>query len=174
VVPNPSQERVIREYLRERSISDDSLTFDLRPSETALPAMTMDGELDLVLIDGCHGFPVPIIDWFYTAGRLASGGMMIVDDAHLPQVSALTDFLDADPRWRLVVASSKWRSYERLSSGPVAEEWTSQEFFGHPRRDAAYLKSRIYAATPRPLRSPGKALVRAIRGSASRGHGDSQ
>ena len=32
-----------------------------------------DRPLDVVFVDGGHGFPVPMIDWFYGAGRLRRG-----------------------------------------------------------------------------------------------------
>ena len=73
VVPYPSEANVVEAYCAEHDISTDSLEFDLRPSEVALPDRAESGELDLVFIDGCHGFPLPIIDWFYGAGRLRRG-----------------------------------------------------------------------------------------------------
>lgn len=164
VVPSEKQELAIREYLHGRGISDQKLTFDLRPSQIALPAMMSDGEVDLVLIDGCHGFPIPIIDWFYSANRLVAGGIMIIDDVQLPQLTALIAFLDADPRWQPMEVSTKWRSYRRIHSGGISEEWTSQAFLGRPRTDSSSFKSTAYAALPEPLKSPAKNLVRAFRG----------
>jgi len=43
-----------------------NLTFVNKPSEQYLPAVIQDGALDVVLIDGKHTFPWPMIDWHYT------------------------------------------------------------------------------------------------------------
>ena len=45
--------------------------------------------LDFVLIDGGHGFPTPMLDWFYGAGRLRRGGVAVFDDVQLPAVAML-------------------------------------------------------------------------------------
>jgi hypothetical protein len=60
-------------------------------------------DLDLVLIDGKHAFPWPIIDWFFTADKLKRrNGIVVLDDLQMSSVSMLGDFLREDPRWRLV------------------------------------------------------------------------
>jgi hypothetical protein len=53
--------------------------------------------LDLILLDGKHAFPWPVVDWFYTADRLKQGGLMIIDDAQMRSVGVLRDFMAADP-----------------------------------------------------------------------------
>ena len=59
-------------------------------------------DLDLILLDGKHAFPWPMVDWFYTADRLKQGGLMIIDDAQMRSVGVLRDFMVADPAWNLV------------------------------------------------------------------------
>jgi hypothetical protein len=130
VVPDPSEATAIEIYCREDCICTDSLTFDLRPSEVALPDRADSGELELVLIDGCHGFPSPIIDWFYAAGRLRREGVVVFDDVQLPQVSLLIEtFIEPDDRWLELETTSKWRAYRRMSEGSLGEEWFDQPFF---------------------------------------------
>jgi len=130
VVPYPSEATAIAAYCAENDIYADSLTFDLRPSEVALPDRADSGELDLVFIDGCHGFPLPIIDWFYGAGRLRKNGVVVFDDVQLPQVALLIEtFLEPDDRWQELVTTSKWRAYRRMSERLLGEEWYDQPFF---------------------------------------------
>jgi hypothetical protein len=70
-----------------------------KPSETYLP--TVIGEFDIVFIDGKHGFPWPILDWYNTADKLKVGGKMMLDDTHLRSVAILCDFLAEDKsRWQ--------------------------------------------------------------------------
>ena len=97
VTPSQREVEVIRQYAAEHDISLANTTFVAETSEMYLPRCTVDA-LDLVLIDGKHAFPWPIVDWFYTADRLRKGGIMVVDDIHLRSVAMLVDFMDADRR----------------------------------------------------------------------------
>jgi hypothetical protein len=129
VVPVPEQRDGILEYCTEHEIEQGSLSFDLRGSEVALPELPAEAVYDLVFIDGSHGFPLPIIDWFYGAGHLREGGVVILDDRQLPQVNLLVEwFLDRDPRWESLQSTSKWAAYRRHSSGTLSEIQTSQPF----------------------------------------------
>ncbi len=94
-----------------------------------------DHELDLVLIDGAHSFPIPVIDWFYGAGRLRRGGVVVFDDIDLPAVRILLDsYLELDDRWVSIAGTSKWRAYRRVSEGALAEHESHQMFFSVPER----------------------------------------
>jgi hypothetical protein len=96
----PQQEEVdrIKDFCRFHSISTDRLRFFVGFSEDLLPTLDLP-QLDLVLIDGGHGFPVPYIDWRYTAGHLNVGGKMIIDDCQLDTGAVLRDFLRAEAAW---------------------------------------------------------------------------
>jgi hypothetical protein len=136
VVPYASEAAALERYLDEQGIPRDSLIFDLRPSEVALPTLAGESLFDLVFVDGCHGFPSPIIDWFYGAGLLRRGGIVVFDDAELPQVDfLLTTFIEPDERWEMVAGTTKWRAFRRLSEGSLGEEWYAQPFF--PSRPAS-------------------------------------
>lgn len=130
VVPYSEEASAINAYCAENGIHTDSLNFDFRPSEVALPDRADSGELELVFIDGCHGFPSPIIDWFYGAGRLREEGVVVFDDVQLPQVSLLIEaFIEPDDRWLELKATPKWKAFRRRSDGPLSEDWYDQPFF---------------------------------------------
>ena len=150
VVPAPDQREGILAYCAEHGIDPRSLSFDLRGSEWALPTLAPDVSYDLVFIDGNHGFPLPIIDWFYGAAHLRQGGIVVFDDFQLPQVSFWLEwFLDRDPRWENLQSTSKWTAYRRHSSGPLGEIQTQQPF----------LESRD-SQSPRSVSNVARALVR--------------
>ena len=129
VVPAPDQRDGILAYCGERGIDTGSVSFDLRGSEWALPTLSPDASYDLVFIDGNHGFPLPIIDWFYGASHLRQGGVVVFDDFQVPQVSFWLEwFLDRDPRWEKLQSTSKWVAYRRHSSGPLGEIQNQQPF----------------------------------------------
>ena len=79
IVPDQTQVQGIKEICNQNQISTDKIDFRIDGSENVLPQLRPAG-LDLVLIDGCHGFPAPFIDWHYAGSGLKANGILIVDD----------------------------------------------------------------------------------------------
>jgi hypothetical protein len=154
VVPAPEEADAIARYCAGHGIDAGGLTFDLRASERALPDRADDGELDLVLIDGAHSFPLPMVDWFYGAGRLRAGGVVVFDDVPMPAVRSFLDsYLELDDRWERVAGTVKWRAYRRRSEGSLSEHESSQAFFRGPTPTLrARATGRIGSVLPRSLR----------------------
>lgn len=118
----------VRDWCARHDVSTDRVTFSPGSSSEVLPRLEP-GELDLVMIDGCHGFPFPQVDWYYAAVHLRDGGILIVDDTQLAAPYELKRFLDHDPRWDNLHVGSQWVAYRRRGSGSLDEEWTSQPFY---------------------------------------------
>jgi hypothetical protein len=128
VTPNRDAVTKIIQYCVAHGVSLDRVRFEIGCSEEVLPRLEL-GELDLVLIDGRHGFPAPFIDWHYTAGALRVGGLVIVDDTQLWTGSILKRFLDEEPEWKLVHDFSPRTAVFRLQrAGNHAKEWIHQPF----------------------------------------------
>ncbi len=125
IAPWKSEVEKMFSYFQEKRISTDRLTIIQGFSDKVLP-MLPSSELDLVLIDGGHGFPTPIIDWYFAGGRLREGGTLVIDDVHLPAVRALLRYIDTDKRWKNIAVTEKWVAYERLGQGSLREEHTEQ------------------------------------------------
>ena len=130
VAPYLGETAEICRYAREVGIDLSNLTFVNKPSEQYLPAVTQDGVLDVVLIDGKHTFPWPVIDWHYTADRLKIDGLMILDDIQLRPVAILCNFLKNDARrWRLERSLERTSIFRKIGSpiGDIAwheQPWT--------------------------------------------------
>jgi hypothetical protein len=101
VTPDGGESDRILAFCEREGISTSGLKFVTARSEEALPALDAP-PLDLVLIDGGHGFPMPVIDWYYTASKLKLGGMLVIDDTQLWSCALLVDFLKHDPAWTSV------------------------------------------------------------------------
>lgn len=100
ITPVKSEVLRVQEYARDVGISTTSVDFVIDDSARFLPQCEVVG-LDLVLLDGKHAFPWPVIDWFYTADRLRKGGFMVTDDVQLWSVAILAQFMSEDSRWEL-------------------------------------------------------------------------
>lgn len=133
VVGSAVEIEMLRDWLDERGWSADRIAFLVGSSDDVLPALRPE-PFDLMLIDGCHGFPFPALDWYYGARWLKAGGILVFDDLQIPAVAATIGwFLDLDPRWEELARNERWAAYRRLSEGPLSEEWTEQLFLGDPR-----------------------------------------
>jgi hypothetical protein len=142
----------LRRYCAERGISSDGIRFVEGASQTVLPSLAMP-PLDLVLIDGSHGFPAPYIDWFYTAGALKVGGHLIVDDTWLWSCQILRDFLAAQPQWKLLAEhEDRTAVFEKLAPGSELMEWPEQPWVATQGRrrwvDGRLVYRPPFAATP--------------------------
>lgn len=139
------------------------MTLILGHSQAVLPAQEEEA-LDFVLIDGAHAFPLPLIDWYYTARRLRLGGLMMVDDTHIRSGKILTDFLESEvDRWRLAERRPSLAMFEKVGEPTIpAGDWPEQPYSAHPvrvpgigpsalgrLRGAARLRSRLRKALSR-------------------------
>lgn len=129
ITPSDDEAARILGYCADRDIDTGTLRFKIGPSESVLPGLPADRELDIVFIDGNHGYPTPAIDCFYAGSLLRDGGLLVLDDVHLPAVAQLRAFLDSDPRWTNGEHTEKWVSYRRQGSGSLVQDWWQQPFW---------------------------------------------
>lgn len=75
-------------------------------SHEAMPRLLAGGrKFDLIFIDSWHSFDVTFVEFFYADLMLNDGGLLILDDVHLPGVHLVCDFIETH------------KDYERL--GPA-------------------------------------------------------
>jgi hypothetical protein len=125
ITPNNGEAVLIKRYCQKHSISLQQVEFIIGRSENVLPRLDLD-YLDMVLIDGGHGFPIPFIDWFYTSRLLKLGGLMIVDDTWITTGRILSEFMAVDPHWKLLREFDHTSFFEKISHGGHLSEWTEQ------------------------------------------------
>ena len=118
----------IKDYCRAQGIDVSNVQFVAEPSALVLPRLDPT-PLDIVLIDGLHGFPTPFIDFFYTAGRLKIGGLLVIDDIQLQPCTYMKDLLSEQPQWSCE-ADFTPRSivFRKLAEGSEWGDWTDQPY----------------------------------------------
>lgn len=162
VSPNHVVFTVIRDFCKKEGVPLDSVEFVEDFSEQALPRLELQ-DLDFALIDGCHGFPTPFLDWFYVAQSLKRGGVVLLDDTQIWTAAVLRDFLQSEKgNWRMVADwPGRACAFEKLIDAPPVSEWNMQPFVkeqteamerGDHRRGADALARRVVRAL-RQLRS---------------------
>lgn len=130
VTPEPDEEARFRAEAERRGLDASRVAFRIGLSHDVLPQLGP-RPLDLVLVDGAHGFPYPILDWWYVAPRVKVGGRVLLDDAYMPPVRALLDALRADPHWAVEDAASfRTAVVRKLADGLPAFDWEGERIGG--------------------------------------------
>lgn len=128
VTRSQSEITLITQYATQRKIPLSKVSFVQESSDRYLPRCEASA-LDLVLLDGKHAFPWPIVDWFFTADRLRKGGVMIIDDAQMRSVSILAEFMQVDPGWKLIRDfSGKTLAFRKIRDSVLDVAWHMQPF----------------------------------------------
>jgi hypothetical protein len=130
VTPAADEEERFRIECERRGIDGSSVMFRIGFSHEVLPRLDA-RPLELVLVDGAHGFPYPILDWWFLAGRLQVGGRMLLDDAYMPPVRTLLDALRAQPQWELEEpASFRTAVVRKVAEGGPSSDWEGERIGG--------------------------------------------
>lgn len=140
-IPNESFENVRDSQLLNGATTD----FQLGPVQSTLPRYEFSHPLDLVVIDGPHGFPFPQLEYYYFYPQIAAGGLLVVDDIHIPTVRWLHEFLLDDEMFRLQCCIGNTSFFERTDSptfNPLGDDWWKQGYNRKRFRDRRRLRDR--------------------------------
>lgn len=165
VTPNADEEARIREACRRLGVTSEQVTFEIGYSHEVLPRLP-EQPLDLALLDGAHGFPYPILDWWHVASRLAMGGRVLLDDAYMPPVTAVVDHARRSRAWEVERAVG----YRTVVLRKLADElppfdWDGARLGGHMSFRYLPAGERAVASARHRLFSTraGLAIVKAYR-----------
>lgn len=100
ITPDAGEEARVRATCEELAISSETVSFVVGFSHDVLPELPKRA-LDVVLLDGAHGFPYPILDWWHVAPQVTLGGRILLDDAYLPPVTAVVDHVRESRAWEV-------------------------------------------------------------------------
>lgn len=125
----PSEEVIgrITDFCRSKDVDLGRVNFVADRSEHFLPRAALP-PLDLVLIDGCHGFPAPFLDWYYSSLALKVGGEVLVDDTQIWTGRVLVDFLRMEPEWEFRLQLGKTAVIRKRQHVARVKEWSQQPF----------------------------------------------
>jgi hypothetical protein len=129
ISPAAAEHRRIAEYCAANGIPMEHVRFVDESSHTALGRLE-DDAYDVYLIDGAHGFPFPVLDWYLAQARVKVGGAVLVDDAYIPAVNALVTNLQHMAAWRYEGApGGRTAIFRRVkadepSFDALAEKWS--------------------------------------------------
>jgi hypothetical protein len=126
ISPFRDEQQRIKDYLDANDIKH-TISFLTGSSDTILAAPgVVPAELDFVFIDGAHRFPFPCVDFHFTEEKLKVGGIMCVDDVHMPSVKVLYRFLLKEKEWELVKKVKNTAFFKRVKPTVLQSDWQGQ------------------------------------------------
>ena len=156
ISPVADEHERIRAYCERHGFPTEHLRFIAESSHTALLNGWNAEPLDVVLIDGAHSFPFPVLDWMYTAPHLKVGGRVLVDDAYQPAVNVVTRYLRAAPAWELeTVPGHRTPVFRKVRDEALTFDWDDRQlgrarfdYLPPGRRVAASARYHLLERTP--------------------------
>jgi len=141
----------------------ENVTFIEGPTQITLPQHRFPQKLQLVLIDGPHGYPFPDLEYYYFYPVIEPGGLLLVDDLPIPSIGRMFEIIKADDMFELLeVVEDQLAIFSRTNApliDPQSDSWWLQ---GYNRQH--YETIQAGAAAPSPLASIyGRPLKFALR-----------
>jgi predicted O-methyltransferase YrrM len=137
ITPHQTEVDAIHGWGAGAGLALDHVRFVVDDSTRYLPRCD-DGPFDVVLIDGKHAFPWPIVDWFYATALLRPHGLVLIDDLSLRAPALLDEFMAGDPAWTCVEqVGQRAVAYRKSDEAAHDVPWHMQPFTrGAGRRPA--------------------------------------
>jgi methyltransferase family protein len=126
------QDRTISELRKHDDLLAARVVFVEGETKHTLPRHQWQGDLDLVLLDGPHAYPLPQLEFAYLFPRIKTGGWLAIDDIQIPSVYELFLFLQDEPCVSLEDVKVRTAFFRKISAAkPELDGWTSQAMNRH-------------------------------------------
>lgn len=122
------------------------------PTLKTLPSYAFTEKLRLVLIDGPHGYPFPDVEYWHLYPHIAEGGLLVIDDVHIPTIHNLFTFLKDDAMFDLLEVVGTTAIFRRTAAplfDPYGDAWRQQEY--NRKRFPATLRQKLIQLIPLSL-----------------------
>jgi methyltransferase family protein len=130
------------------------VTFVEGPTQTTLPQHHFTEKLQLVLIDGPHGYPFPDLEYYFLYPHLETGALLILDDIHIPTVHNLFQFLRQDAMFELDQTVQTTAFFTRTGAptfDPFGDGWWRQNYNAKPLLRYTW-KEKLKSVVPPSMR----------------------
>ncbi len=115
----------ITAYCNALGISTGDFEFHAGQSYDFLPGLPRES-FDLILIDGAHRFPFPLVDWFFCAMLLKKHGLIVIDDTDLMSCQLLLRFMMNDDHWEPLDVRENFGIFQKKGDHNYPLEWQGQ------------------------------------------------
>ena len=112
-------------------LNRDHIEFVEGPTQRTLLEYQFSEPLDFVLIDGPHGYPFPELEYWVFYRHIRTGGILVVDDIHIPTIHSMFQFLREEPMFELAEVVGTTAFFRRTVApmfDPYCDGWYLQKF----------------------------------------------
>ena len=112
-------------------LNSESVEFIEGPTQLTLKTYKLIDKLQVVIIDGPHGYPFPDMEYWYFYPHIEEGGLLIIDDIHIPTIHNLFVFLKEDDMFDLVEIVGTTAFFRRNANqllDPYGDGWWLQNY----------------------------------------------
>lgn len=112
-------------------LKPDVVEFVEGPTQLTVPAYQFAEKLDLVLIDGPHGYPFPDLEYYFFYQHITEGGLLIIDDINIPTIKRMVEIIKSDDMFDCLGVISKTMILKRTGAplfDPLADGWWDQHY----------------------------------------------
>jgi len=121
------ENQTITELRKHVDLRSEHVTFVEGETKDTLPGHAFRGELDLILLDGPHAYPLPQLEFAYLFRHLRVGGWLVIDDLQIPSVHELFRFLQHERCVVLEEVIVRTAFFRRISADPSGPDgWPLQ------------------------------------------------
>lgn len=117
----------------------ETTKFVVGPSQVTVPKWQFSDPVDFALIDGPHAYPFPDLEYYFIYPHIRPGGVLVIDDIHIPTIQRLYEFLRDDEMWEHRGDARTTAFFRRTASpifDPLGDNWPGQRY--NRRRFAAH------------------------------------
>jgi hypothetical protein len=159
----------VRNVRQSPLLRRDAVTFVEGPTQVTLPQHRFTEKLQVVLIDGPHGYPFPDLEYYYLYPHLETGALLVLDDIHIPTVHNLFEFLRRDAMFDLQGVVRRTAFFTRTGAptfDQFGDGWWRQKYNARPLLRHTW-REEIKRFLPTPIqRSVARMQRQALSGSS--------
>ncbi len=86
----------LRQVVESPLLNRAHVDFILGPTQQRLARYAFTDPLQIVVLDGPHGYPFPEMEYYYFYPHLDVNALLVIDDIHIPTICRLFEFLRED------------------------------------------------------------------------------
>jgi hypothetical protein len=112
-------------------LNAEAVTFIEGPTQITLPQYTFSDKLQLVLLDGPHGYPFPDLEYYFIYPHLDTNALLVIDDIHIATIRNLYHYLKRDRMFTflgLVESTAFFRRTDSPMHDPLGDGWRDQSY----------------------------------------------
>jgi hypothetical protein len=145
----------IRYYRDCPATQNDRVALVAGSTRRTLPQFAFETPIDLALLDGPHAYPFPELEYYFVYPHIRPGGLLVIDDIHIPTIHRMHRFLAEDDMWNLVHIERTTAFFTRTDAPtfwPLGDGWEFQKYnkARFPVTPAAQSDQRLPAPLPPP------------------------